>query len=269
MHLLVFLEDEDILEKLEGWGVCPISKIKRRLYPCTNVEDGTRFVKVRFPREVVSLPYSTKLETEEGPQYFQVMHSHQVKTCRLCMSPDHVVKDCPEFKCFKCEERGHFARDCNAVVCPECNVVLNKCECWMGSEEEEEERHVDGQMHERDNERREEETMAVQEDETTENQDNEHQQKDQNDQEEQSQQDREYWTQMDLTDTLQNALDTVEQKDQGKNKLMDTLQDGVLWTQMDLTDSLQNDLDIIELNDQMSKEQAAGKESEEGKEEDQ
>ncbi|KAK9969897.1 hypothetical protein ABG768_028038 [Culter alburnus] len=218
MHLPVYMADEEVLNKLDGWGVFPISKIKRRVYPGTNIEDGTRFVRTRFPKEVASLPYSTKMETAEGPQYFRVMHSHQVKTCRLCMSPEHVVKDCPEFKCFKCEERGHFARDCNAVVCPDCKVVLNKCECWFGSEEEEEQRHVDGQMHERDNEQREEETMVVQEDETTENRDIEYQQKDQNDQVEQSQQDREHWTQMDLTESLQNILDTVEQNDQDKIK---------------------------------------------------
>ncbi|KAL0147147.1 hypothetical protein M9458_057671 [Cirrhinus mrigala] len=115
MHLPAYLDDEMILNKLEGWGVFPLSKIKRRLYPGTNIEDGTRFVKVRFPREIVSLPYSTKLETAEGPQFFQVMHSNQVKTCKLCMSPDHLVKDCPDFRCYKCEERGHFARDCDTV----------------------------------------------------------------------------------------------------------------------------------------------------------
>ncbi len=123
MHLPAYIDDEDILNKLEQWGVIPLSMIKRRVYPGSNIEDGTRFVKARFPREVVSLPYSTKMETAEGPQYFRVMHSHQVKTCRLCMIPDHVVKDCPDFRCYKCEERGHFARDCNAVKCPDCREV--------------------------------------------------------------------------------------------------------------------------------------------------
>lgn len=100
MHVPVYIADEEILNKLEGWGVFPISKIKRRFYLGTSIEDGTRFVRMRFPKEVASLPYSTKMETAEGPQYFRVMHSNQVKTCRLCMSLDHVVKDCPDFKCF-------------------------------------------------------------------------------------------------------------------------------------------------------------------------
>ncbi|XP_016318821.1 uncharacterized protein LOC107670656 [Sinocyclocheilus anshuiensis] len=128
MHLPVYLEDEHILEKLEGWGVFPISKIERRLYTGTDIEDGTRYVKVRFPREVVSLPYSTKMETAEGQQYCRVMHSCQVKTCRLCMSPKHLLKDCPDFKCYKCGEKGHFARDCNTVKCPDCHEFLIRCE---------------------------------------------------------------------------------------------------------------------------------------------
>ncbi len=87
------------------------------MLPGTDIEDGTRFLKVRFPKEVASLLYSTKLETAEGQQYFRVMHSHQVKTCRLCTSLGHLLKDCPDFKCYECEERRHFARDCNAVRC--------------------------------------------------------------------------------------------------------------------------------------------------------
>jgi hypothetical protein len=264
MHLPVYLADEEILNKLEGWGVTPISKLKRRVYPGTSIEDGTRYVKTRFPKEVASLPYSTKMETAEGPQYFRVMHSHQVKTCRLCMSPDHVVKDCPEFKCFKCEERGHFARNCNAVTCPDCNLVLNKCECWMEGEEEEEEQQVAERVHERDNEQREDETKV--QDEQPESNNDAEQQKGCNEQHIQTQQDVGNWTQMDLTDSLQSALDTVELDDQRNKELSDAHQEGILWTQMDLTDSLQKVLDTVELNDQRNKEQSATKEREQGKE---
>lgn len=139
MHLPVYLEDTAILDKLEGWRVIPTSQIRRRYYPRTDIEDGTRFVKVKFPREVASLPYSTRFETAEGTQHFRIIHSQQVKTCRLCMSPQHILKDCPEFTCHKCEEQGHYARDCTAVKCPDCFKTMNKCECWMNTGEEEEE----------------------------------------------------------------------------------------------------------------------------------
>lgn len=146
MHLPVYIDDNEILNKLKGWGVTPITGIKRRVYPGTIIEDGTRYVKSRFPKEIMSLPYSTKFDTEEGLQYFRVMHSHQMKICRMCMSPEHMIKDCPEFKCHKCEERGHFSRDCNAVKCLDCRRILNKCQCWNN-----EETNVNGQVHERHN----------------------------------------------------------------------------------------------------------------------
>lgn len=112
MHLPAYLEDSIIVDKLEGWGVVPISQIKRRVYPGSAIEDGTRFVKVKFPKEVASLPYSARFETAEGTQYFRIIHCRQVKTCRLCLSPEHIIKDCPNFTRFKCEEQGHFGRDC-------------------------------------------------------------------------------------------------------------------------------------------------------------
>lgn len=56
-------------------------------------------------------------------QHFRIMHDG-----RLCMNPGHVFKDCPEFKCFQCDEQGHFARDCRKVMV--------RCECWMEDEDE-------------------------------------------------------------------------------------------------------------------------------------
>lgn len=54
MHLPAYLEDSDIVDKLEGWGVTPTSRIRRRYYMGTEIEDGTRFVRVKFPNEVVT-----------------------------------------------------------------------------------------------------------------------------------------------------------------------------------------------------------------------
>lgn len=262
MHLPVYIADEEILNKLEGWGVSPISKIKRRMYPGTSIEDGTRFVKTRFPKEVASLPYSTKIETAEGPQYCRVMHSHQVKTCRLCMSPDHVVKDCPDFKCFKCEERGHFARDCNAVMCPDCKEVLNRCECWMGSEEEEQ--RVGGQMHERDDGEQEEESGELQNSETTGITDTEEQEGEYNGRGIQLQQEEETWTQMDLTESLESALVAVDLNEQRNKEQIAVQQEGDGWKQMDLTENLQKVLDTVELNEQRNKDKTDVKEGEGG-----
>ncbi|XP_026121888.1 protein SREK1IP1-like, partial [Carassius auratus] len=47
------------------------------------------------------------------------------------MKPGHILKDCPDFSCRDCGEKGHFSRECDAVRCPECRKVLVKCECWI------------------------------------------------------------------------------------------------------------------------------------------
>ncbi|KAI2645675.1 Gag polyprotein [Labeo rohita] len=208
MHLPAYLDDDELLSKLEGWGVTPISQIRRRFYPGTCIEDGTRFLKVWFPKEVASLPYSTRMETEEGPQYFRVIHSQQVRTCRLCMSPDHIMKDCLNFKCYKCEEKGHFTRDCTAVRCLDCRMVLDKCECWMDNEQQEEDQ-VSGQMHGSDNEEEKQEgaERLTEKDIKTADTDDRHERTGL------MQEDEETWTPMQITASLQNVLDKVEEQE--------------------------------------------------------
>ncbi|KAK3541701.1 hypothetical protein QTP86_001734, partial [Hemibagrus guttatus] len=224
MHLPVYLDDREILGKLEGWGVDPITKIRRRRYPGTDIEDGTRFLKVRFPKEVASLPYSTRLETAEGLQYFRVMHSHQVKTCRLCMSPDHLLKECTNFMCYKCEERGHYARDCNAVRCPGCQEVLYKCECWMEGEEGGREEQVDRQVHEENNEEEgktgeEQEEEGLQQRETeggASSREEEEREKDNINNNEQTMEQVTQWTEMGTSDGFNTLLGDVEGYGQGQ-----------------------------------------------------
>ena len=112
LNLPVYLEDNMIIEKLNEWGVRPLSAIKRRVWPGTDIVDGTRFLKVRFNEEVRSLPYSTKFETMRGTEYFRVIHDRQTQVCRKCIKPGHIIRECPEFKCFRCGESGHYAREC-------------------------------------------------------------------------------------------------------------------------------------------------------------
>lgn len=240
MHLPAYMEDKEIIEKLKEWGVTPISTIKRRVYQGTKIEDGTRFVRSRFPREVISLPYSTRLDTAEGPQYFRVMHSHQVKICRLCMCPGHILKDCPEFICYKCEERGHFAKNCKAVKCPDCDQFLNKCECWYN----EDTTNVDEQMHERDNEKEQEQKDANEtEDATT--RDKEEQKEEQNIMTEQVEQEKTVEMQSaGVEEEENNVKDThiVEQSMEGQESKEQSHQP----TQGKETEGLQSSLDVLD-----------------------
>lgn len=84
---------------------------------------------MRFPKEVISLPYNTKFMTAEGAQYFRVIHNRQVKLCAVCMKPGHLKRECPELVCRECCEQGHYARDCTAVRCPDCRRAFMSCEC--------------------------------------------------------------------------------------------------------------------------------------------
>ena len=92
MNLPFYIEDREILAKLQLWGVSAVSPIKRRMWPGTNVADGTRFLKVKFNNQIQSLPYSTKFDTALGAEYFRVLHDKQVKVCRLCIKPGHIMR---------------------------------------------------------------------------------------------------------------------------------------------------------------------------------
>lgn len=48
----------------------------------------------------------------EGKEYFRVTHDRQVHVCRLCIKTGHLIRECPEFKCFTCGKVGHYAREC-------------------------------------------------------------------------------------------------------------------------------------------------------------
>uniref|UniRef100_A0A673LRR2 CCHC-type domain-containing protein n=1 Tax=Sinocyclocheilus rhinocerous TaxID=307959 RepID=A0A673LRR2_9TELE len=134
LRLPNYINDEDVLQKLQSWGVTPILPLRRRYYPGTTVADG----RVKFPKDVVSLPYNTSFETEEGTQFFRVIHNQQVKICRICSSAEHEKKDCPQLTCRECLEQGHYARDCTAPRCQGCRKALLRCICETDEEEHEE-----------------------------------------------------------------------------------------------------------------------------------
>lgn len=54
----------------------------------------------------------------------------------MCMQPGHILRDCPDFKCFECYEQGHFAKDCKADKCPDCKKAFMRCDCESEHEEE-------------------------------------------------------------------------------------------------------------------------------------
>ena len=110
LNLPFYISDGDILEKLQLWGVSAASPIKRRMWPGTNVADGTRFLKVKFNSQIQSLPYSAKFNTALGAEHFRVIHDKQAKVCRMCIQPGHLMRECPEFQCHRCGGEGTLCK---------------------------------------------------------------------------------------------------------------------------------------------------------------
>ena len=58
MYIPAFIEDDEIIEKLNETGIRVVSPVYRRVIPGTQVADGTRFMKCVFPPNVVALPWT-------------------------------------------------------------------------------------------------------------------------------------------------------------------------------------------------------------------
>ncbi|KAK6168208.1 hypothetical protein SNE40_022082 [Patella caerulea] len=61
MHIPAYISDDEILEKLSLWKVEALGEIKKRYFAHgkRHILDGTRYVRVKFPLGVDSLPYAT------------------------------------------------------------------------------------------------------------------------------------------------------------------------------------------------------------------
>ena len=131
MHLPPYIEDNVIETFLLGKGITLEGEIKHRLIQGTDVSDGTRYVRVRFPDHLKSLPYSVGFHTLDGYKYYRVIHNNQVKVCFKCNSAEHEMKECPQTKCFKCQSFGHIAKDCQVSLCDICELPETVCDCHI------------------------------------------------------------------------------------------------------------------------------------------
>ena len=93
---------------------------------------------MKFNTHIQSLAYSAKFDIALGAKYFRVVHDKQVKVCRMCIKPGHIMRECPEFHCNRCGVQGHFAIECSQgrKKCELCKNLMNECRCNKGEAEE-------------------------------------------------------------------------------------------------------------------------------------
>lgn len=129
LYIPSYVEDEELLSRLRSKNIEIVSDVYRRVHPGTQVADGTRFVRVKFPPGLVSLAWSMSFETAAGKRYFKVVHNNQVKVCSNCESPEHVKRNCPHFSCHGCGMQGHKSSRCAAPKCHRCGKLPLLCAC--------------------------------------------------------------------------------------------------------------------------------------------
>ncbi|VDI01336.1 Hypothetical predicted protein [Mytilus galloprovincialis] len=130
-NMSMYVTDEEIIDRFDRMGVEIVTDIrKRKMSSRSNVYDGTRVFKVKLPPTLASIPYSMKF-TVSGKEtaYYRVIHNDQVKVCSGCYSAEHLYKDCPEFKCFKCGQQGHISKNCLENKCKSCLRPYSDCDC--------------------------------------------------------------------------------------------------------------------------------------------
>lgn len=145
MKLPSYIEDEDIISKLQAKGIKLVSPVYRRAIPGTQVADGTRFVKCVFPPGFVALPWTIGFKQGSTTKYYRVVHNNQTKVCSLCMSAEHVQRQCPHFICNRCGEQGHTKRRCHTKECIRCKEFPLNCRCCENDESDE--TSYDGRCH--------------------------------------------------------------------------------------------------------------------------
>jgi hypothetical protein len=137
LHLPAYVTDDDIRAILSVYDIEVVSDIFRRCHSNINVTDGTRYMRCKFPPSIKSLPYSMKFDTVNGKEFFRVIHNDQVRVCKVCMSDEHIARDCPNVECYRCHGRGHLSFQCKTRLCPDCHLSEQRCQCYTSDHDEE------------------------------------------------------------------------------------------------------------------------------------
>ena len=113
-----YIDDYDLTQKLEEYGCKIKSKWTHKCYEqFSNIENGIRFVRLELPSQAKSLPYAVTINNV----HMKLKHNGQLRVCNLCLSEDHLMKECPHYQCRECGQQGHTARRCPNIRCYKCD----------------------------------------------------------------------------------------------------------------------------------------------------
>ena len=112
-----YIDDYDLSAKLEEYGCKLKSKWTHRCYKkYPNIEDGTRYITLELASDVGSLPYVITVNRKP----LKLMHNGQFRVCNLCLADNHLMRQCPSYRCRNCDQQGHTASRCPDVQCYRC-----------------------------------------------------------------------------------------------------------------------------------------------------
>lgn len=89
------------------------SRSPRRRPPTPPFErEGYEDRRDRRPREDEDRRMYEKKYDDLYTEYNRPEEKTERKSCKLCSSTGHLVKNCPDLFCYKCDQQGHFAKEC-------------------------------------------------------------------------------------------------------------------------------------------------------------
>ena len=119
----MYIDDYELTQKLEEFGCIIKSKWIRKYYvEFPKIENGIRFVRLELPTQAKSLPYAVTINNV----HMRIKHNGQLRVCNLCLSEEHIKRECPYYRCRECDEQGHTFSRCPNIKCYKCGKPGHK-----------------------------------------------------------------------------------------------------------------------------------------------